>query len=478
MGKPLRIGLALSGGGVRAAGFHLGVLQRLAVAGRLEEVEVISTVSGGSICIGLVYSHNNMKWPSSSEFLEAVLPEVFNALSARSLQAEVVFRVVLQVLLWLTLVAPLWRLLSYPFLFFGRRFLPPSWPHSRALANLGRFPSRTAVLSDVLRTRWGVTGPLAAVSRAGTVVEPTASADDTATAVKTTEVKVVEWIINATCYETGKSWRFEPCYRTPERGWPLAPFTGRMGDYQFGYTRLDSFLLSDALAASAGFPFLIGPLVIEADVANREWYEYETKYDEAGCRLGRVPKPLPQPRHKKAHLWDGGVYDNMGLESLFRISEKWQHHVDFLIASDVSGMSREEDFSLLKTPSRLTAGIMMNQIRALRSRSFINRCKNRWDGNRGALLRIGKTCKELLSETLHCSEIPVVSQHYLTQEDVLKVSQLGTTLKRLKKDTLSSLIRHGFETADCVLYGYNDDLFDLLKHAPVVMNMPKDPRSD
>ncbi len=49
-----RIGLALSGGGFRAAFFHVGVLARLAEIGLLPKVEVISTVSGGSI-VGAAY---------------------------------------------------------------------------------------------------------------------------------------------------------------------------------------------------------------------------------------------------------------------------------------------------------------------------------------------------------------------------------------------------------------------------------------
>ncbi len=49
-----KIGLALSGGGFRAAFFHVGVLARLAEIGLLPKVEVISTVSGGSI-VGAAY---------------------------------------------------------------------------------------------------------------------------------------------------------------------------------------------------------------------------------------------------------------------------------------------------------------------------------------------------------------------------------------------------------------------------------------
>jgi predicted acylesterase/phospholipase RssA len=42
-------GLALSGGGFRAAAYHLGVLRRLRELGLLAQVDVVSTVSGGSI---------------------------------------------------------------------------------------------------------------------------------------------------------------------------------------------------------------------------------------------------------------------------------------------------------------------------------------------------------------------------------------------------------------------------------------------
>jgi predicted acylesterase/phospholipase RssA len=44
-----RLGLALSGGGYRAAAFHLGVLRTLRARGLLERVAVISAVSGGAV---------------------------------------------------------------------------------------------------------------------------------------------------------------------------------------------------------------------------------------------------------------------------------------------------------------------------------------------------------------------------------------------------------------------------------------------
>ena len=53
-----RVGLALSGGGARAIAFHLGCLRALHDRGILEQVEVISTVSGGSV-IGAMYAYGD-----------------------------------------------------------------------------------------------------------------------------------------------------------------------------------------------------------------------------------------------------------------------------------------------------------------------------------------------------------------------------------------------------------------------------------
>ena len=59
------IGLALSGGGSRAIAFHLGCLRALNDLGLLDKIEVISTISGGSV-IGAYYAYTPHK--SFSEF--------------------------------------------------------------------------------------------------------------------------------------------------------------------------------------------------------------------------------------------------------------------------------------------------------------------------------------------------------------------------------------------------------------------------
>jgi NTE family protein len=48
-GQEKRVGLALSGGGFRAAGFHLGVMRELHRIGLLGRLDLLSCVSGGSI---------------------------------------------------------------------------------------------------------------------------------------------------------------------------------------------------------------------------------------------------------------------------------------------------------------------------------------------------------------------------------------------------------------------------------------------
>jgi NTE family protein len=53
-GVEKRIGLALSGGGFRAAAFHLGTFRKLEALGLLDKIDLLSCVSGGSIAGGVL----------------------------------------------------------------------------------------------------------------------------------------------------------------------------------------------------------------------------------------------------------------------------------------------------------------------------------------------------------------------------------------------------------------------------------------
>src|SRR5580692_2090152 len=52
-----KIGLALSGGGSRAIAFHLGCLRALNRLGLLDRIDVLSTVSGGSVIGACFHAH-------------------------------------------------------------------------------------------------------------------------------------------------------------------------------------------------------------------------------------------------------------------------------------------------------------------------------------------------------------------------------------------------------------------------------------
>jgi NTE family protein len=144
-----RIGLALSGGGIRAAVFHLGVLRRLASDNLLENVSAVSTVSGGSLITAAIFSRSGMKWPSSAEYLRSTYPDLRRRITSGDLFSLKAFG-------WAGLTE----------------------------FNLSLVRSRANVLAKMLDRVWGVSGRLADLPDAP------------------------QWLINTTCIDTGKNWRF------------------------------------------------------------------------------------------------------------------------------------------------------------------------------------------------------------------------------------------------------------------------------
>lgn len=85
-----RLGIALSGGGIRAAAFHLGVFKYLAEINELENITHISSVSGGSLFTGLVFHFSNYIWPSSDYFNSKTFPAIYKLLTTKSLQGHAI----------------------------------------------------------------------------------------------------------------------------------------------------------------------------------------------------------------------------------------------------------------------------------------------------------------------------------------------------------------------------------------------------
>jgi NTE family protein len=382
----MKIGLALSGGGFRATIYHLGVLARLAEQNRLEEVTFLSTVSGGSLCAGLVYAQSGFHWPASQHYLNIVAPNARKLLTTQSLQGSLIWR-------FLT------SLISSPLKFLE---------------------TRADDLSALLQKHWGITIHVRDLPE-----QP-------------------RWMINTTCYETGKNWRFE---------------RSRMGDYVFGYSADPPVPLSDALAASAGFPGLIGALTLDA--RPHQWFKY--KRAPGGASESRETEPA-QPAYPSVHLWDGGVYDNLGLEPLHNFVGGWRQGIDFLIASDASGKPGPATYQPgIPALFRIISGVMMDQIRSLRSRAALERMINHKDP--GGFLQIGNTCREVLEPSPKKGDIPRLCPACLSAEDAGRAAKFETTIRRVTPAEFELLFRHGFEVADYTLYAYHPDEFPYVGYA-------------
>ena len=79
-----RLGLALSGGGSRAAAFHRGTVRALAAVGWLDDVEVVSSVSGGSLFAG-AWMAARARGEADRTFLERLAAELRRGFVLRSL---------------------------------------------------------------------------------------------------------------------------------------------------------------------------------------------------------------------------------------------------------------------------------------------------------------------------------------------------------------------------------------------------------
>ena len=363
----MRIGLALSGGGIRATIFHLGALARLARQSLLEDIVFLSTVSGGSLSVALVWACSGNTWPSSDAFLQHTTQKARRLLTARSLDR-----------------AYLWRMFSAPW----------TLRHGRAVA-----------LAEALQDCWSVVGLLSDLP------------DNP------------RWIINATCYETGKNWRF---------------MKKRMGDYVTGYVASPRLPIAQAVAASSAVPGLVGSLKI--DTGRFEWFAY----DQA-----RAPRPHT-PRFRTLALWDGGVYDNLGVEALFKTTGAYRDGFDFLIVSDAAA-PLDSETRTLRAPLRLL-DVATDQVRSLRARAVVSHLQRNADT--GVYLKIGNTEKRIYREANCPAMAERVTSDSLGASEVREAAAISTTLRRFTQREYDLLFAHGHQVADATLSAYCSGLFE------------------
>ncbi len=247
-----KIGVALSGGGYRAAAYHIGTLRALDRLGILDHVDVISSVSGGSIT-SAYYALNKEKY--SGDF--AAFEESF----ARKLQRGVLWSSVLNLLLIVALMALSVYLVGWWVLipelivlfFFSYKLLNFSFWIKRAY---DRLFFKGAKLSHFPET------PLIA--------------------------------INSTNIATGTLFTFS---QKKIRGHYIDP-NEKDGDrrklQEIGFEEHGDFPVCDAVMASSCVPFAFSPIRIKK--------KYHKKHP-----VYRIERPL---------LVDGGLYDNQGAHKL------------------------------------------------------------------------------------------------------------------------------------------------------------------
>lgn len=340
------LALALSGGGVRAMVFHLGVLKSLAERGLLERVNRLSTVSGGTLVTGLIYQTNAFEWPDSAHFLEETYPRLRERLCTHSMQLGA-----------------------------AKQLLHPgNWRHLLSRANL---------LAGELKEHWGIDAPLSRI--------PARPA----------------WSINGTTAETGKRFRFKD---------------GEIGDWQSGYAAAPDLPLSDAMAVSAAFPVGLGPLALRT--GGLIWRK-RTSWNAPPEETQTVSMPWAT-----LHLYDGGVYDNLGQEAFFDPGRQTAKYPDEYILVSDAGAPMTPGFSLGPlNPFRIQRimDVMLTQTRDLRIRAFSHYLQTH--PHAGAMALIGVLVPEL------------------GEQEKNFVCAYPTSLKQVSRDDFDRLARYGHAVA-------------------------------
>ena len=273
-----KLGLALSGGGHRAAFFHVGVLARLAELGLLRPVQVISTVSGGSIVGALYYLHvkNLLESKTDAEITDADYVELVRAVEQEYREAA----------------ASNMRGLGWANLLENFRMALPTYSRTDRVAELYERRFYAKAWGD--RTRRG-----GRIAMRDLLIAPKGhqgSFDpDVENPSRNAPVPIL--LLEATTLNTGHNWRFEAMYmgEPPRQGtadesaredvdknvilertkWADLPAACR------------DFPLGNAVASSACFPGGFPPMLVPG------------LFDDL-----------------TVELVDGGVHDNQGVEGL------------------------------------------------------------------------------------------------------------------------------------------------------------------
>jgi len=218
------------------------------------------------------------------------------------------------------------------------------------------------------------------------------------------------FVINASNVQSGALWRF------------MKPY---MADWRVGVVNRPEVPLAVAVAASSAFPPVLSPLVLDLDPRDFT--------PDSGKDLQRLPFTTD------AVLTDGGVYDNLGLETA------WKRYGTIRV-SDAGGKTQPEG-----EPKRdwgrhayRILNLIDDQVRSLRKRQLIGSFEA--GIRRGAYWGIRTDISDYgLADSLPCP-------HPRT----LELAETATRLKRLENGRQERLINWGYAVCDAALRRHYD----------------------
>lgn len=218
------------------------------------------------------------------------------------------------------------------------------------------------------------------------------------------------FVINATNVQTGVLWRFSKPY---------------MRDYLVGEVEKPDVPLAVAVAASSAFPPVLSPA------------ELELKASDFKASTGKELQK--EPFTTDVVLTDGGVYDNLGLETA------WKRY-DTILVSDAGGKMAPDP-----EPARDWARHMIrvldvidNQVRSLRKRLLISSFES--GARKGAYWGIRSHIDDYkLREHLECPT-----------DKTTTLAGVPTRLKRLEPELQEQLINWGYAICDAAMRKHVD----------------------
>lgn len=216
------------------------------------------------------------------------------------------------------------------------------------------------------------------------------------------------FVFNSTNYATGTSFRFSKPYA---------------GDYRIGLITAPTFDVATAVTCSSAFPPVLAPIEIDVDPALFERVPGADLWDKEDFR-------------KRLQLADGGVYDNLGLETA------WGRY-DTLLVSD-AGKPFELDAGIGTFAPKQIFRVMdigLNQALALRKRMLMNEFR---DGAlQGAFWAINTPISHYKASSLRVSD-----------EKIVDLSAIRTRLDRFKEQEQCELVNWGYAVSDAAIRAY------------------------